>query len=181
MLSPDYWLVLASPSIQCSIFYSSASILKWYPGYQACQDLSVTSQSCFDAPGLFDGTPFAKKARLESQITGASPKAIKSQTPVSQAGFKWRVAGKGQQLTLLSIEVHAASRGSLLPDPRYDAVHCIFLAAMDDDEVAEDLGFTTRMLLFDETVTSTRDGLANIQASHSINASSRRRYMVPKC
>ena len=113
---------------------------------------------------MFDATPFAKRPRNVSQITGPTPKAIKSQTPVSQAGFKWRVAGKGQQLTLLSIEVHAASRGSLLPDPRYDTVHCIFMAVMDDDEVAEDLRFTTRVLIFDEEVTSTQDGLADIQA-----------------
>lgn len=113
--------------------------------------------------GLFDGTPFAKKPRWVSQITGPSPKAIKSQTPVSQSGFKWRVAGKGQQLTLLSVEVHAASRGSLLPDPRYDMVHCIFMAVMDDDEVAEDLRFTTRVLIFEENITSIQDGLADIQ------------------
>ena len=94
---------------------------------------------------------------------------MKSQTPVSQAGFKWRVAGKGQQLNLLSIEVHAASRGSLLPDPRYDCVHCIFLAVMDDDEVAEDLGFTTRVMLFDEAQRSTRDGIANVQACPSLS------------
>ena len=47
-----------------------------------------------------------------SQITGPSPQRAKSQTPVSQAGFRWRVAGKGQQLTLLSIEVHADSRSA---------------------------------------------------------------------
>ena len=88
---------------------------------------------------------------------------------MSQAGFKWRVAGKGQQLTLLSVEVHAASRGSLLPDPRYDTVHCIFMAVMDDDEVAEDLRFTTRVLIFDEEVTSTQDGLADIQARLSLS------------
>lgn len=98
-----------------------------------------------------------------SQITGPTPKAVTSQTPVSQAGFKWRVAGKGQQLTLLSIEIHAASRGSLLPDPRYDTVHAIFMAVMDDDEVAEDFRFTTRVLIFDEAITSTQDGLADIQ------------------
>ena len=123
--------------------------------------MELTSISC---AGLFDTTPLVKRPRNVSQITGPTPKAIKSQTPVSQAGFKWRVAGKGQQLTLLSIEVHAASRGSLLPDPRYDAVHCIFMAVMDDDEVAEDLRFTTRVLIFDEKVTSAQDGLTNIQA-----------------
>lgn len=110
-----------------------------------------------------------------SQITGPSPEAAKSRTPLSQAGFKWRVAGKGQQLTLLSIEVHAASRGSLLADPRYDMVHCIFMAVMDDDEVADDLSFTTRVLIFDEQDASTQDGLPDIQVrplSHSHHARS---------
>ena len=31
-------------------------------------------------------------------------------TPLSQAGFKHTVAGKGQQLTLAAVEVHADSR-----------------------------------------------------------------------
>ena len=62
--------------------------------------------------------------------------------------------------------MHAASRGSLLPDPRYDVVHCIFMAVMDDDEVAEDLGFTTRVLIFDEDITSIQDGLADLQVGY---------------
>ena len=69
---------------------------------------SVCKRRC--AAGLLDGTPFAKRPRWVSQITGPSPQRAVSQTPVSQAGFRWRVAGKGQQLTLLSIEVHADSR-----------------------------------------------------------------------
>lgn len=55
-------------------------------------------------------SPFAKKGKFISQITGPSPLTAKSQTPVSQAGFKWKVAGKGQQLTLLSIEILADTR-----------------------------------------------------------------------
>ena len=38
------------------------------------------------------------------------------------------------------------------------------MAVMDDDEVAEDLRFTTRVLIFDEELSSTQDGLADIQA-----------------
>ncbi|KAK9829480.1 hypothetical protein WJX72_006119 [[Myrmecia] bisecta] len=74
----------------------------------------------------------AKRRKFVSQITPPSPAAGASgPTPLSQAGFKRLVAGKGQQLTLLSVEVHADCRGSLLPDPRYDA-------ALDPDIV---LGF----------------------------------------
>ena len=40
-------------------------------------------------------------------------------------------------------------RGSLLPDPRYDAVKCIIMAVMDDDEDVPDGRFTARVLLCD--------------------------------
>ena len=121
-----------------------------------------------------------------SQITPPSPGLVgggSAGTPLSQAGFKQRrcVAGKGQQLTLLSLELHAESRwvrrhclgaverhdiglhampcflsakefkcvilccipwhcrrGSLLPDPRHDAVRAIVLAVADDDEEVPD-------------------------------------------
>lgn len=59
--------------------------------------------------GIFTTSPF-KKARWVSQITGPSPRHAKTATPVSQSGFKWKIAGKGQQLSLLSVEVHADSR-----------------------------------------------------------------------
>lgn len=140
-----------------------------------------------------------------SQITPPSPGlgsgSAAAATPLSQAGFKMRrcVSGKGQQLTLLSLEVHADSRcagqrdctvfgvgavclvaqgmqaracpparhavaallafvtgrhasagcayaaatssvcrGSLLPDPRHDAVRAVVLAVADDDEEVPD-------------------------------------------
>jgi hypothetical protein len=48
---------------------------------------------------------------LVSQITPPSPvSGVSGPTPVSQAGFRRLVPGKGQQLTLLSIEVHADTR-----------------------------------------------------------------------
>lgn len=40
-------------------------------------------------------------------------------------------------------------RGSLLPDPRYDAVKAIIMAVMDDDEDVPDGRFTARVLLCD--------------------------------
>lgn len=46
-----------------------------------------------------------------SQITPPSPASgLSGPTPVSQAGFRKLVPGKGQQLTLLSIEIHADTR-----------------------------------------------------------------------
>lgn len=59
--------------------------------------------------------PAAKRAKLVSQITPPSPAKGPGaeHTPVSQAGFKRTVAGKGQQLTLLSLEVHADCRSAL--------------------------------------------------------------------
>jgi len=89
-----------------------------------------------------------KRRRLGSQI---SPAGIgggdASPVPLSQAGFKRVVPGKGQQLTLLSVEIQADCRGRLLPDPRYDAVRCIALSAQDDGEDVPDGLFLTRVLL----------------------------------
>ena len=39
------------------------------------------------------------------------------------------------------------------------------MAIMDDDEVASDLSFTSRILLWGHDTLSTRDGLTNIQVS----------------
>ena len=44
------------------------------------------------------------------QITPPSGVASSKATPLSQAGFKRAVPGKGQQLTLLALEVHADCR-----------------------------------------------------------------------
>lgn len=62
---------------------------------------------------------------------GAGSGAEGGPTPSSQRGFKMRreVPGGGQQLTVLALEVHANSRGGLLPDPRYvlrmfASIHC---------------------------------------------------------
>lgn len=45
-----------------------------------------------------------------AQITPPSCVGSAGATPLSQAGFKRTVAGKGQQLTLLAVEVHADGR-----------------------------------------------------------------------
>ncbi|XVF57453.1 hypothetical protein PTKIN_Ptkin06aG0206800 [Pterospermum kingtungense] len=68
-----------------------------------------------------------------SQISGPDGKS--RPTPLSQIGFRDPASvGAGQQLTLLSLEVHAESRGDLRPDPRFDAVNVIALAVQNDND-----------------------------------------------
>ncbi|XP_058193390.1 DNA polymerase zeta catalytic subunit isoform X2 [Rhododendron vialii] len=68
-----------------------------------------------------------------SQISGPDGKS--KPTPVSQIGFRDPASfGGGQQLTLLSVEVQAESRGELRPDPRFDAVNVIVLAFQEDND-----------------------------------------------
>lgn len=72
-----------------------------------------------------------------SQISGPDKKI--RLTPLSQIGFRDPAsAGQGQQLTLLSIEVHANSRGDLRPDPRFDGINVIVLVLQEDDESISD-------------------------------------------
>lgn len=67
-----------------------------------------------------------------SQISAPSPAGPK-QTPLSQTGFRDPASvGASQQVTLMSIEVHAESRGDLRPDPRYDAINFIVVAIQED-------------------------------------------------
>lgn len=67
-----------------------------------------------------------------SQISGPDGKS--KPTPLSQTGFRDPASvGAGQQLALLSIEVHAESRGDLRPNPRFDAVNIIALALQNDN------------------------------------------------
>ena len=54
-------------------------------------------------------------------------------------------------------------RGTLLPDPRYDALRCIVMAAADDAEDMSDGNYTARVLLFHEKTTKLREGLPNVQ------------------
>ncbi|CAK9168020.1 unnamed protein product [Ilex paraguariensis] len=68
-----------------------------------------------------------------SQISGPDEKS--KLTPLSQIGFRDPASvGGGQQLTLLSIEVQAESRGDLQPDPRFDAINFVVLVFQKDDD-----------------------------------------------
>ncbi|KAL7205227.1 hypothetical protein ACSBR2_018208 [Camellia fascicularis] len=72
-----------------------------------------------------------------SQISGPDGKS--KPTPLSQIGFRDPASfGGGQQLTLLSIEVQAESRGELRPDPRFDAINVIVLAFQEDNDCSLD-------------------------------------------
>ena len=56
-------------------------------------------------------------------------------------------------------------RGSLLPDPRYDAVRAIILAVMDDVEECPDGLYTARIMLFDDSGKPPKDAMNHVQAS----------------
>ncbi|VFQ97794.1 unnamed protein product [Cuscuta campestris] len=72
-----------------------------------------------------------------SQISGPDRKS--KLTPLSQIGFRDSASiGFGQQLTLLSIEVQAESRGDLRPDPRFDAISIVILVVCEDDDPVAD-------------------------------------------
>lgn len=57
-------------------------------------------------PAAGPTTPFS----LPSMVSAPASNPGQHRTPPSQKGFKRALPGKGQQLTLLSVEVHAASR-----------------------------------------------------------------------
>eukprot|EP00850_Spirogloea_muscicola_P022205 SM000282S10608 [mRNA] locus=s282:114607:126097:- [translate_table: standard] len=79
-----------------------------------------------------------RKWRNVSQITPPSPAKDRPATPSSQTGFsRDGLTAAAQQVTVMSIEVQAESRGDLKPDPRYDAIACIALSVQDDRLVAE--------------------------------------------
>ncbi|KAG2322148.1 hypothetical protein Bca52824_015361 [Brassica carinata] len=92
-----------------------------------------------------------------SQISGPDGKS--GATPLSQIGFRDPASmGAGQQLTVLSIEVHAESRGDLRPDPRFDSVNVITLVVQNDDNFAAEVF----VLLYSPDIISQRnvDGLS---------------------
>ncbi|GMH43547.1 hypothetical protein BSKO_11469 [Bryopsis sp. KO-2023] len=110
-------------------------------------------------------TPVNHRARRRglSQITPFTGMHSSRFTPVSQAGFKKSSEEDGQQLIILSIEIHADCRGSLLPDPRYDSVRCIVMSATNDADETSDGVYPTHVLLFDpENGSPSNDGLGGI-------------------
>ncbi|CAN0914193.1 DNA polymerase zeta catalytic subunit [Linum grandiflorum] len=96
--------------------------VEYHPHQEKHQELSQSEGNMRDA----------------SQISG--PDGRSGPTPLSQIGFRDPASsGGGQQLTLLSMEVQAESRGDLRPDPRFDAVNIVTLAFQDDSDCASEV------------------------------------------
>ncbi|CAI0551267.1 unnamed protein product [Linum tenue] len=81
------------------------------------------------------------RTRQEISLIGIRMLIKKLQTYSSQPnGISGSASiGAGQQLTLLSLEVQAESRGDLRPDPRFDAVNIVVLAFQDDNDCASEV------------------------------------------
>ncbi|CAI9102204.1 OLC1v1000436C1 [Oldenlandia corymbosa var. corymbosa] len=98
---------------------------------------------------------------LSQDISQLSGPDVKSKlTPLSQMGFRdpAGVAGR-QQITMVSVEIHAGCRGDLRPDPRFDAIDIITLVFQEDDGVTSD----AFMLLLSDTDKNGQnlDGICN--------------------
>ncbi|CAK9870824.1 unnamed protein product [Sphagnum jensenii] len=116
------------------------------------KEISLEKKS--NEPGDKQVTELQQKWRDVSQITAPSP-AKGQLTPFSQSGFRDPASlGAGQQVTLMSIEVHSETRGDLRPDPRYDTIGCIVVVIKHDDEVHASFNNQTVVLIVDATATS---------------------------
>ncbi|ANM57914.1 recovery protein 3 [Arabidopsis thaliana] len=110
-----------------------------------------------------------------SQISGPDGKS--GPTPLSQMGFRDPASmGAGQQLTILSIEVHAESRGDLRPDPRFDSVNVIALVVQNDDSFVAEVF----VLLFSPDSIDQRnvDGLSGCKLSVFLEERQLFRYFI---
>ncbi|OVA15023.1 DNA-directed DNA polymerase [Macleaya cordata] len=100
------------------------------------ENLKAETILCSPNEPYGEGSNAKEKGHMEiwqdvSQISG--PDARSKLIPLSQTGFRDPASvGAGQQLTLLSIEVNAESRGDLRSDPRFDAINVIALAIQED-------------------------------------------------
>ncbi|MCO5554976.1 hypothetical protein L7F22_008516 [Adiantum nelumboides] len=97
-----------------------------------------------------------------SQISG--PTAAENHfTPLSQSGFRDPASiGQGQQISIMSIEAFACTRGDLRPDPRYDAIKCLVMVLQNDLSNNQLLISHTLVLIYDdkeEEIFRNHDGL----------------------
>ncbi|KAG0496633.1 hypothetical protein HPP92_001324 [Vanilla planifolia] len=68
-----------------------------------------------------------------SQLSGPEKYEKCYLTPLSQIGFRDPASVEsGQQLTFLSMELQAESRGNLRPDPKFDAINILALVVQED-------------------------------------------------
>ncbi|KAJ4968098.1 hypothetical protein NE237_014799 [Protea cynaroides] len=139
-VAPSHQLISQSSSGACCETLSVSDVKhNFHPFSQGNMNTEIDLRHTLNTttePKL-EGTNLKGKAGNEnwqdfSQISGPDKKS--KLTPLSQIGFRDPASiGAGQQLTLLSIEVHAESRGNLRSDPRIDAVNVIALAVQEDN------------------------------------------------
>ncbi|PON37843.1 DNA polymerase zeta catalytic subunit [Trema orientale] len=103
-----------------------------------CDNIDTTRDlTCNEETAVMQREGNSEKVKVYSQDISqiSGPDGRSKPTPLSQIGFRDPASvGGGQQLTLLSIEVQAASRGDLRPDPRFDAINIISLAVQNDSD-----------------------------------------------
>lgn len=120
------------------------------PAVQGLQAPAVASPA--DSPALALLTPgnaftHVRPRNSLSQLSVPRPDAAAAPVPLSQAGFRTSVPGQGHQLTILSIEVLAATRGKLTPDPRHDELLAVAFAVWYDHEDVRNHEFDTRVFI----------------------------------
>ncbi|OCT48558.1 putative DNA polymerase zeta catalytic subunit [Cladophialophora carrionii] len=76
------------------------------------------------------------QTRMLSQIDGPTPKN-KHGFKYSQVQPSTNVQRETEYMSIMSLEVHVNTRGSLAPNPDLDAVACIFWCVQSDDEDVE--------------------------------------------
>ncbi|KAK3237761.1 hypothetical protein CYMTET_52186 [Cymbomonas tetramitiformis] len=90
-----------------------------------------------------------------SQITPPTPTQTWGQAGLAtQTGFALSGGKQAQQVTVVSLEVQAACRGEMRPDPAVDPVQFIVLAVHDDATDPAGVAGTTLVLIHDSSVTT---------------------------
>lgn len=121
-------------------------------GSPAMQGLQAGAATPANIPALALLTPGAAFTHVRphgsiSQLSVPRPDTEAQRTPLSQAGFRTSVPGQGHQLTILSVEVLAATRGLLTPDPRHDELLAVAVAVWYDHEDVRKHEYDTRIFL----------------------------------
>lgn len=101
---------------------------------------------------LGDKSP--SKAEL-SQIEGPTQKNTHG-FKYSQKQTSTSVQHETQYMSIMSLEVHVNTRGTLTPDPEHDEIGCIFWVLEADDDTETDGGYRTGILAL-----SSEDGVIN--------------------
>ncbi|KAG8872386.1 DNA polymerase zeta [Tulasnella sp. 331] len=81
----------------------------------------------------------ARRLALQSQIVGPTQKHRRG-LGASQRATNVRSGREQQNMSVLSIEIFALSRGDLLPNPEFDRIECIFYALQEDDVMVTEPG-----------------------------------------